>query len=75
MKNFWKSKHAYVIFVSITALLLVFVISQFVYLGLFVFNRYSFGTVPTKNQLLLLKQNGQTYEHVVIFGVDDADRI
>ena len=59
-----------IITVAVAVLLCLVVV--FSCLSAFIFNRFSQGTVPTENDLKTLRNNGQVYEHVVIFGVDGA---
>jgi len=41
-------------------------------LGTLLFNRFSRGIVPTAAAVQAIQESGQTYDHVVIFGVDGA---
>ena len=58
--------------VTIAVALILVLVVVFSCLGAFIFNRYSQGTVPSDSDLKALKDSGQVYEHVVIFGVDGA---
>ena len=58
--------------VTVCVAVLLCLVVVFSCLGAFVFNRYSQGTVPGDAELKALKDAGQVYEHVVIFGVDGA---
>lgn len=67
----WNTMSTHKVVTIFVAVVLALVI-VFSCLSAFIFNRFSQGKVPTDGDLKALRDNGQVYEHVVIFGVDGA---